>query len=181
MPATQSLPAFHEWLLVVVPEPTASCSIVLHGPASSGAPRIAEKIAVYLNEYDAEADGHWLAVPAELVATIAADPSQRALLGIGDGCGNCPPTSPCGLKKTLAALATRGHVVLDSPLGAAATRGMENVFHAGIGLPPDGLDDCHLIVNPALFPATCIAQVIADVFLEWLACEDRQAARFERL
>jgi len=168
---------FHEWLLSTADESASASSIVLHGAADA---RLAAAIACYLNEYDDEGDGRWISIPPALVAGIAADPSQRALLGIGDSCSNCPPTSLCGLKKTLAALAVRGHVVLDSPLAAAAAGVLENTFHAGIGTPANGMDGCHLIVNPELFPESCIANVIADVFLEWLACEDRRSAKFER-
>jgi hypothetical protein len=168
---------FHEWLLSTADESASASSIVLHGATNA---RLAAAIACYLNEYDDEGDGRWISIPPELVAGIAADPSQRALLGIGESCVNCPPTSLCGQKKTLAALALRGHVVLDSPLAAAAAGELENTFHAGIGMPANGMDGCHLIVNPELLPENCIAHVVADVFLEWLACEDRRSARFER-
>jgi len=181
MPTSQSLPAFHRWLLGCTRACQSACAIVIHGGQTDATPQLSSRIAAYLNEYDGEGEGRWITIPPELVGTIANDPSQRALLGIGEGCDNCPPSSPCGLKKTLAALANHGYVVLDSPLAAAATRGMEQTCHVGIGLPPDGLDDCHLIVNPTLFQADCIPQVIADVYLEWFACESRKPQRTEVL
>jgi hypothetical protein len=177
MPTTQSLPAFHRWLLGGAAACQGACAIVIHRGPADATPQLAPRIAAHLNEYDGEGEGRWISIPAEMVGTIANDPAQRALLGIGEGCANCPPASPCGLKKTLAALAKHGHVVLESPLAAAATHGVEQVFHVGVGLPPDGLEDCHVIINPELFQADCIPQVIADVYLEWFACASRQPQR----
>lgn len=177
MSAVLSVSSFHQWLLAGDPQRAADCSIVLHGVTAGFGLDFAPRLAAHLNEYDDSSEPAWLDVSTGLLTAIAGDAGHRRLLGISDSCPNCPPTGPCGLKKTLAALATRGRVVLDSPLAAAATRGMEGVFHAGIGLPPDGLDECHVIINPDRFPEGCIPGVIGDVFLEWLNCPHRARPR----
>lgn len=173
MSAALSVSAFHQWLLAGDPQRAADCSIVLHGVTASFGSDLAPRLANHLNEYDDSSEPAWLDVSTTLLTAIASDANHRQLLGIGEGCPNCPPTGPCGLKKILTALATRGRVILDSPLAAAATRGVESVFHAGIGLPPDALDECHVIINPGRFPEHCIPAVVGDVFLEWLNCPHR--------
>jgi hypothetical protein len=177
MPSPPTLSDFHRWLLGESGACGSTAAIVLHLGPTVAAKHLSARIATYLNEYDGDSEGRWFAIPGDLVAAIASDAPHRALLGLGEGCINCPPASPCGLKKTLAALAGLGHVILDSPLAAAATREMQGVFHVGVGLPPDGLDDCHVIVNPEIFPNQCLPQVIADVFLEWFACDQRGTPR----
>jgi hypothetical protein len=169
MSALPSITSFKQWLRATTPHEPASCSIALHGtPASLGA-KLATGIAAYLNEYDADGDGRWLAVPPDLVPLIAADPAHRHLLGLDhEPDPQALPTSPYGIQKALTAMASIGHVVLDSPLATAATCRLKNVFHVGFGLPPDGLAECHIILNPTLFPAACLPQIVGDVFLEWL-------------
>jgi len=173
MSAARSVSSFHQWLLAGDPQCAAACSIVLHGITADFGIDYASRLADHLNEYDDSSEPAWLDVSPPLLAAIAADANHRQMLGIGEGCPNCPPTGPCGLKKIIAALAARGRVILDSPLAAAATRDAESIFHAGIGLPPDALDECHVIINPARFPEKCIPGVIGDVFLEWLNCPHR--------
>jgi hypothetical protein len=174
MTATSSVSTFHQWLLAGDPQPATDCSIVIHGVTPTMGRELAIRIAAHLNEYDDSSAPAWLDVSADMLAAIAADSNHRSLLGIADGCPNCPPTSPCGLKKTIIALAGRGRVILDAPLAAAATCGMDRVFHVGIGLPPaEGLEACHIVINPKRFPESCIPGVIGDVFLEWLNCPHR--------
>ncbi|MCX6876193.1 MAG: hypothetical protein NTW21_20660 [Verrucomicrobia bacterium] len=174
MPAVPSISLFHQWLLAAAPASPVACSIVLHGTPVAISTRLASGIAAYLNEYDDDGDGRWLAVPPELVPLIADDPGHRHLLGLEDESEHYLPTSPFGIQRALAALAVRGHIVLDSPLASAATRGLKNVFHVGIGLPPDSLAECHIILNPGLFQIPCLPQIVGDVFLEWLNYQDRK-------
>lgn len=169
MPAVPPIASFKQWLRAASPASPSSCSIALHGTPANLSPKLAHGIATYLNEYDADADGRWLAVPPDLVPLIAEDPSHRHLLGLGGQPEHHGlPTSPYAIQKALAALANIGYVVLDSPLATAATCRLRNVFHVGFGLPPDGLAECHIILNPSLFHASCLPQIVGDVFLEWL-------------
>jgi hypothetical protein len=174
MHAVPSISSFKQWLRASAREPAAAYAIVLHGTPAALGSRLAVGIADYLNEYDDDGDGRWLAVPPDLVPQIADDPSHLHLLGLDEGIDLHPPTSPFGVQKALAAMASLGHVVLDSPLAAAATCRMKNVFHVGLGLPPDGLAECHIILNPALFQVSCLPQIVGDVFLEWLNCQGRR-------
>jgi hypothetical protein len=174
MPATRSVSTFHHWLLSGDPQSTGGSAIVLQGAGSGIGGSLAENLAAHLNQYDDSSEPAWLAVTPALLQAIASDTGNRRLLGIGEGCANCPPSSPCGLKKTLVALATRGRVILDSPLAAGATGGFGNVFNVGVGFEPEGLAECHIIINPRRFPEHCIASVIGDVFLEWLNCPCRE-------
>jgi hypothetical protein len=174
MPAVPSITLFHQWLLAAAPESPVACAIVLHGTPATLSPRLSSGIVSYLNEYDDDGDGRWLAVQPDLVPLIADDPSHRHLLGLEDEAGPYQPTNPFGIQRALAALAARGHVVLDSPLASAATRGLKNVFHVGIGLPPDSLAECHIILNPGLLQVSCLPQIVGDVFLEWLNSQGRK-------
>lgn len=181
MHAASTISSFKHWLRAAARESGAACSIVLHGTPAALGPRLAAGIAAYLNEYDDDGDGRWLAVPPELVPLIAEDPSHLHLLGLDDHPEHALSTSPFGAQKALAAMAGLGHVVLDSPLAAAATCRMKNVFHVGLGLPPDGLAECHIILNPALFHVSCLPQIVGDVFLEWLNFEGRRKAPLHEL
>ncbi len=174
MSAAPSIALFHQWLLATAPESPVACSIVLHGTPAALSSRLATGIVSYLNEYDDDGEGRWLAVQPDLVPLIAEDPRHRHLLGLEDEADPSPPPHPFGTQRALAALAARGHVVLDSPLAAAATRGLRNVFHVGIGLPPDSLAECHIILNPELFQISCLPQIVGDVFLEWLNSQGRK-------
>jgi len=174
MSAVPSIALFHQWLLAAAPDSPPACSIVLHGTPPSLSLRLWSDIAAYLNEYDDAGDGRWLALQPELVPLIAEDPRHRHLLGLKEEAAPNPHSQPFGVQRALTALAIRGHLVLDSPLAAAATRGLKNIFHVGIGLPPDGLTECHIILNPGLFQITCLPQIVGDVFLEWLNAHDRK-------
>jgi len=174
MSAVPPIALFHQWLLAAAPETPLACSIVLHGTPPPLSPRLCADIATYLNEYDEAGDGRWLALQPDLVPLIADDPRHRHLLGLEEETDANLPSQPFGAQRALAALATRGHVVLDSPLASAATRGLKNVFHVGIGLPPDSLSECHIILNPGLFQITCLPQIVGDVFLEWLNSQSRK-------
>ena len=151
-----------------------ACSIVLHGSPPPLNPRLSSGIVSYLNEYDDDGEGRWLVLQPDLVPLIADDPRHRHLLGLEDDAEPYLLSHPFGIQRALAALAARGHVVLDSPLASAATRGLKNVFHVGIGLPPDSLAECHIILNPELFQISCLPQIVGDVFLEWLNSHGRR-------
>ena len=181
MHAVPSISSFKQWLRAAARDSAAACSIVLHGTPASIGSRLAIGIAAYLNEYDDDGDGRWLAVPPDLVPLIADDPSHRHLLGLDDSPEHYLPTSPYGVQRSLAAMAGLGHVVLDSPLASAATCRLKNVFHVGLGLPLDSLTECHIILNPALFHVSCLPQIVGDVFLEWLNCEGRRKAPLHEL
>lgn len=169
MPAVPSIISFKQWLRSAPPALPSSCSIALHGTPGELSPKLAHGIASYLNEFDADSDGRWLAVPPDLVPLIAEDPNHRDLLGLTTEPEHQGlPTSPYAIQKAIAALATIGYVVLDSPLATAATCRLKNVFHVGFGLPPDSLAECHIILNPALFHASSLPQIVGDIFLEWL-------------
>ena len=167
MTAVPSMSSIRQWFRAAAPDAPAACSIVLHGTPTSLSGHLAAGIATYLNEYDDDGDGLWLAIPPELVPLIAEDPGPRHILGLDADPEHVPPTSPAGIRKALAAMAALGHTVLDSPLAAAATRPLRNVFHVGLGLPPDSLTTCHLILNPTLFHPSSLPLIVGDVFLEW--------------
>jgi hypothetical protein len=171
MPIT-TLTEFHHWLLAE--ETTGAPFILLH--TSEGGPLgCAAAVARHLNEFDEESGGNWIALTHEVVHAIAADPAQRRLLGVADACPSCPPTSRCGIKKILTAIARRGHVVFDDPIAVEATKDEDNGFHASVGIPPEA-ENFHIIINPELFHARCLAPLIADSYLEWIANGKHQSA-----
>jgi hypothetical protein len=176
MPPASSIATFHHWLMADPPESMPATTIVLHGSDGRPAGQLAEAIARYLNEFDDESDGHWMAFEPDLIQTIAGNPGDRRLLGIHEGSTNGSATGPVGLREAIRALAQRGHAVLDTPLAAAATRELPGAFHVALGLPADFLDDCHMILNPKRFGPRCLAPVIGDTFLEWSAVRQQQIA-----
>lgn len=162
----RSLNDFHHWLLSA--RPSQSPFILLH-PCLGGPLQCAAAVARHLNEFDEASGAPWIAPAPELVHQIAADPSQRRLLGVDDPCPQCPPTSACGIRKVLTALARRGHVILDHPLAFQATAELPLGFRAALGIPEKNLDAYHVVFNPHCFHARCLAPLVADCFLEWEA------------
>lgn len=167
MIATNSLSNFHHWLLSTPVAPISARTIVLHGGSPSFRERLIEEIAEYLNEYDDEGAGRWLAATSDLVMQVSESPELRSLLGIAASCQKCPPASPCGIRKTLLALGKRGHVIVHS----AKDVEIPNAFHAGIDSQPETAMHCHISLNPELMNPGCFAPIIGDVFLEWLHCQ----------
>jgi hypothetical protein len=163
-PPETTLADFHHWLLDG--RSTGTPFLVLSFGLRPD-PSCAALIARHLNEFDEGASGDWLPIGERIVDAIAADPAQRRLLGIAEACPNCPPTSPCGRRKILAALAGRGHVVIDHPLAPEAVRDQPGGFRVAVGAPPQRPEDYHLIIRPDAFGPKCLAPLIADSFLEW--------------
>lgn len=174
MTTASSIASFHHWLMTEPKEPIAGCAIVLHGSDGRPAGQLAQSIARYLNEFDDESDGHWMAFDPELLEAIAANPGDRRLLGIREPAANGSATGPVALSQAIRSLALRGHAVLDTPLAAATTRDLPGSFHVALGLPANSLDDCHMILNPKRFNVRCLAPVIGDTFLEWSAVRHQQ-------
>lgn len=166
MTSAVSLTTFHHWLLEAKPDMMEKTRvIVLHGAKSF--PALIDSITHYLNEYDEEAHGGWLAATDAMISAIAADAAQRRLLAVDAPCEKCPPTGPCGLRKVIAGMAKHGHVVLDSVHAAQATADLNGVFHVSLAAYHK---DCHLHLNASRFDQRCLAPIIADVYLEWLQC-----------
>jgi hypothetical protein len=130
--------------------------------------RLIEEISDYLNEYDDEGAGRWLAGSSHLVSHIASSPELRSLLGITESCPNCPPTSRCGIRKTVTALASRGHVIVRAEQMSDKEAPIPNAFHAGIGDLDPVKNQCHLVLNPELMDPNSFAHVIGDLFLDWV-------------
>lgn len=168
MTATNSLSIFHQWLLA---EPSGHApvrTIMLHGDSTVFSDHLIEEIADYLNEYDDDDAGCWLAATHDLVSHVSADDHLRKLLGTDGSCLNCPPTSPCGIRKTLAALGRRGHVIFRDVSPPDKELELTHAFHAGIGNETKDCGKCHLVLNPDLMDPASLAHIIGDVFLEWL-------------
>ncbi|MGB6220609.1 hypothetical protein [Haloferula sp.] len=165
MPIT-TLTEFHHWLLA---EEAKGAPFVLLQTQDSSLIGCAAAVARLLNEFDEESGGNWIALTPQIIHAIAADPAQRRLLGITESCGKCPPTSRCGLRKVVAAIAKRGHVVFDDALAFEAIDEDPNGFRGSIGIPKSSADSYHIILNPSRFHSRCLAPLIADSFLEWSA------------
>ncbi|RYD49742.1 MAG: hypothetical protein EOP85_01035 [Verrucomicrobiaceae bacterium] len=166
MTAAHTFSSFHHWLLEG-PCPSPARTIVLHGAPAAVAEDLVPRISEYLNEYDADGAGGWLAVTQELLAHVSRSPDLRILLGMADPCPNCPPAGPCGIRKTQTAIGLRGHVVLHAVTHSGKAPELPNAFHAGIGTGPE---KCHVVLDPELMDPSALAHIIGDVFLEWLHC-----------
>jgi len=165
MPAS-TLTEFHHWLLA---EETVGAPFLILRVGEEGPIHLAGAVARHLNEFDEESGGNWIALSQEVVLAIAADPAQRRLLGLDEPPSGQPPTSPSGIRKVLAALARRGHIVFDHPIALEVVDDESAAFLAAVGMPEQGLHPFHLVVNPERFHSRCIAPLIADSFLEWIA------------
>lgn len=176
MTASISMSVFHQWLLADSAGAAPACAIVLHIPNSRPCDLLIQEIAGYLNEYDDDAEGRWLPATPELVVKVALDPHHRRLLGMGEISPGQIADSQSELRKTLAALGRRGHVVFRDPGVPDEQLNLSNTFHAGVGSPGEIVEPCHLILNPELMDQKCIAHVIGDVFLEWFYSEIRRNA-----
>lgn len=168
MTASHSLSIFHQWLLAKPSGRTPVRTIMLHGDPAVFSDRLIEEIADYLNEYDDDDAGCWLAATSDLVLQVAEDEHLRQLLGMADPCPNCPPSSSCGVRKILAALGQRGHVIFRGSTPPDKKLELPHAFHAGIGNQSGHAMKCHLVLNPELMDPGSLAHIIGDVFLEWL-------------
>jgi hypothetical protein len=166
MIATHSFLKFNQWLLTAPTQSAPVRTVILHGDPAIFSDRLIEDVAVYLNEYDDEGGGRWLAATSELVLKVSGNRDLRQLLGMAENCPNCPPSGPCGIRKTLTALGQRGHVIFRAAVPPGKNLELPNAFHAGIG--SGSVAKCHLILNPDLMAPGSIANIIGDVFLEWL-------------
>lgn len=159
---------FHKWLTAGSEGLVAPCSILIHGEESPAKAVLIQQIAEYLNEYDDEGDGRWLAATDELIQRISADTFLRQLVGLDyDIAGG-----RTAFVKTFSALASRGHVVALYPPALDHERGVTHTFDVGLGDMP--LDDCHMVLNPGKIAPAHLAPIIADVFLEWFHHDARR-------
>lgn len=156
---------FHKWLTAESERKTNACSILIHDQESSVDPHLVRKIADYLNEYDEEGEGCWLAATDDLVAHISADPFLRQLVGMESDM----PSDGSAHTSTLSALASRGHVIARQPADLDWQVDAAHRFDVGLGemLP----QQCHMVLNPDKIRADHLAPLISDVFLEWLHFE----------
>jgi len=173
MTASSSMQTFCQWLLSDANGKLPPSAIVLQGDPSFVNDRLVGEISQYLNEYDDDADGPWLNASSELIQRIAADPSSRRLLGMADLTSPDEAKSPAEYLRTLNALTKRGHLVFRDPGEADHTIEHPRVFRAGVGGREQVKGRCHIIIDPSMMSAECVPQVIADVFLEWVHCDER--------
>jgi len=168
MTATNFLSDFNKWLLAEPVITLPARTLILHGDSTVFSDRLIEEIAAYLNEYDDDGAGRWLAATSDLVRQVSENLDLRRLLGMAESCPNCPPSGPCGIRKTLTALGQRGHVVFLAVISPGKDLELPDAFHACIGSARSTARKCHLFVNPDLMAPESIAPIIGDVFLEWL-------------
>lgn len=161
-----SLSAFHHWLLEVRAPKASEPHVLVIGDADAY-PTLAQDIAHHLNQYHDHGGGKWLSFSAPTLDAILADPCQLALLNVQPPCEKCGIASACGKKKLLIGIARHGYAVLDSIHAFAATKDLENVFRVSLGNPKG---EWHVRLSPTLFPASCLAPIIGDIYLEWLEC-----------
>ena len=176
MTASTSMSVFHQWLLADPTSKASACAIIIHVNQPWPTDTLVRDIADYLNEYDDDGDGRWLPATPELVGKISRDANHRRLLGMKEIAATDLGDPQAEFRETLTALGQRGHVVFCSPGPATDELDLANTFHAGIGKALEIPETCHLILNPDLIDAKCIAHIIGDVFLEWLYCEIRRSA-----
>lgn len=152
---------FHKWLAAGSENQSPPCSILIHGEESPAKAVLIQQIAEYLNEYDDEGDGRWLAATDEMVQRISGDSFLRQLIGLQYDIAS----GRAAFEKTFCALAARGHVVTLYPAGFDQGLGATHTFDVGLGDMP--LESCHMVLNPGKIAPAHLAPIIGDVFLEW--------------
>lgn len=159
----RSLEDFHRWR--VTSAGRGAPPIIIQTTPDS--PRLAGPVGRYLNEFHEDADGRWTAFSDELLGQLSLSAPEKALLGVKDGCINCPAGSACSQRRVHAALAGFGYVVLEGPMAVAASREMKEVFRVAVGTFPEGTEDVHLVIQPGRFPERMLPALIGDTYLEW--------------
>ncbi|MBB5351637.1 hypothetical protein HNR46_001876 [Haloferula luteola] len=160
-----TLTDFHHWLLA---EETAGAPFILLDTGDVARPACAAAIARHLNEFDESSGGNWVSLGSEVIETIAADPAQRRLLGLVDSAPSGPTPHIDPITSVLVALAHRGRIVINHPSATDLLAEIPHGFRAALGLPGDGGEHFHIILDPNGFPQRCLAPLVADSFLEWL-------------
>ena len=161
---------FHKWLAAGSDGHAAPCSIFIHGEETPAKSILILQIAEYLNEYDDEGEGRWLAATDELVRKISGDSFLRQLVGLEYDIAS----SRSAFVKTFGAIASRGHVVAEAPPVTNLEFGMAHSFDVGLG--DMELGNCHMVLNPEKIAPAHLAPIIGDVFLEWFHHDARRGA-----
>jgi hypothetical protein len=152
---------FHQWLASEAPYTADGCSIFIHDKRSMEDEALIRRIVQYLNEYDEEGEGRWLAATHELVERISVDPFLRQLVGLDEE----PSHGQSLYEGALSALATRGHIVAHRT--DAEDPGHISPKRFDVGLGDMHATCCHMILNPDKISHDQIAPIIGDVFLDW--------------
>ncbi len=164
MISSNAISTFHQWLLG---SPNARCesrTIVLHGDSNETFDPLILEITAYLNEYDDEGVGHWLAATSGLVREIVGNPELLCLLS---GDSQSPVGNSLDQTTILTALGRRGQVVLRDNSPDEDPLDLPAAFHAGLGNADCGCAKCHLVLNPDLVHPHSLAHMVSDVFLDW--------------
>lgn len=161
---------FHKWLAAGSDGQSAPCSILIHGEESPAKAVLIQQIAEYLNEYDDEGDGRWLAATDDLLYRISGDAFLRQLVGLDYDIAS----GRTAFTKTFCALAARGHVIAQPPPAMGHEFGIAHTFDVGLGDMP--LPSCHMVLNPEKIAPAHLAPIIADVFLEWFHHDARRGS-----
>lgn len=161
-----SIDVLHSWLLGAT---SFGAPYVL---IDTGAPPLdacSAKVVELLNEFDDAEDARWIHLDAAMIRAVATSMEHRRLLGIDDAEADCQPTSTRGIRLVLNAFARRGHFVVNHPEATRALADNPRGFRAAIRRPTADIEDFHLILNPSRFSPHCLASLVADSYLEWVA------------
>jgi len=151
---------FHRWFFAK--RPPQAASILLQGVAG-----LADAVACYLNEFDEEARGNWLAFAPELIESISKTGAQRALLGLDHNCEDAPGNCTCAHRHLLEAMAKHGWVVVEGAIASESVWPLKSIFRVLLGSPSGRSEHFHLILHPEDFSESSLAALIADTYLEW--------------
>lgn len=155
---------FHNWLSAQANGQGKACSIIIHHGEAYSSEALIQKIADYLNEYDDEGDGRWLAATQDLVRRVSGDPFLRQLVGLEYEIPKNGASRSSTFDRTYSALAHRGRVI--GRQSEVFDRSSQQHFDVGVGNMSPG--KCHMVLNPDKIHLDQMAPIISDVFLEWL-------------
>lgn len=159
------------WLAEWIDRPAeapAHRSIVLGSKCATDLKSIGSQIAIYLNQFDEQAEGHWRAFTHEDLYKIAGNPATREMILNNAEPDPHPGPPDSDLDRVARRIARLGNAILEGQYSLDATTGLHETFRVCLcGHHPPCIEPCNMWLNPATFTRGSLVSVIADSFLDW--------------
>lgn len=131
-------------------------SIAIQSPCVVCQPRIALKLADYLDEFDSEYNGgSWLCITNHRLEQIQAHAGFCKILGLR----HC--------EDSVSFLADQGGVILELPSCHTETAANANVFQVSLSCQEPEINAHHLWINAKRIPEKTLIPMIANAFFDW--------------
>jgi hypothetical protein len=143
-------------------------SIVLGSKCAADLKSIGSQIAIYLNQFDEQAEGHWRAFTHRDLYEIAGNPTTREMILNPAEPDPHPGPPDSDLDRVARRIARLGNAILEGQYSLDATNELESTFRVCLcGNHPPCIEPCNMWLNPTTFTHGSLVSVIADSFLDW--------------